>query len=74
MAELAVISADSHMMEPANLWETRLDQKFRDDAKSARNAVTGKFFPGCAPPRASALPGCHRIRCRLNGRDAVAHA
>ena len=27
-----VISADSHMMEPANLWVDRLDQKFKDRA------------------------------------------
>jgi len=29
---MRVISADSHMMEPADLWETRLDSKFRDRA------------------------------------------
>jgi predicted TIM-barrel fold metal-dependent hydrolase len=27
---IKVISADSHMMEPADLWTQRLDQKFRD--------------------------------------------
>jgi len=27
-----VISADSHMMEPANLWVERLDAKYKDDA------------------------------------------
>jgi predicted TIM-barrel fold metal-dependent hydrolase len=32
MAAMRVISADSHMMEPADLWETRLDNKFRDNA------------------------------------------
>ena len=32
MAKLRVISADSHMMEPADLWETRVDKKFRDRA------------------------------------------
>ena len=25
--DMRVISADSHMMEPADLWETRLDQQ-----------------------------------------------
>ena len=29
---LRVISADSHMMEPADLWTERLDKKFRDRA------------------------------------------
>ena len=32
MAALRVISADSHMMEPADLWTARLDKKFRDQA------------------------------------------
>ncbi|HXZ86963.1 MAG TPA: amidohydrolase family protein [Candidatus Binataceae bacterium] len=30
MAEMRLISADSHIMEPADFWESRLDQKFRD--------------------------------------------
>ena len=37
MAKLRVISADSHMMEPADLWQQRLDNKFRDPgAESGR--------------------------------------
>src|SRR5438876_7333556 len=32
MAAQQVISADSHMMEPANLWVERVDAKFRDNA------------------------------------------
>ena len=32
MAELHVISADSHMMEPADLWAERLHEKFKDRA------------------------------------------
>ncbi len=30
MANLNVVSADSHMMEPADLWQTRLDKEFQD--------------------------------------------
>src|ERR671938_425776 len=30
MANLRVVSADSHVMEPADLWSARLDKKFRD--------------------------------------------
>ena len=30
MAENTIISADSHVFEPVNLWETRLDRKFRE--------------------------------------------
>jgi hypothetical protein len=32
MAQLRLISADSHVMEPADFWEKRLDHKFRDRA------------------------------------------
>jgi len=32
MAAKYVISADSHMMEPANLWVERLDAKYKDEA------------------------------------------
>ncbi len=32
MAGHGVVSADSHMMEPANLWQERLDRRFRDRA------------------------------------------
>jgi len=32
MSALRVISADSHMTEPGDLWVERIDRKFRDDA------------------------------------------
>jgi predicted TIM-barrel fold metal-dependent hydrolase len=32
MANMQVISADSHMVEPGNLWVERLDRRYRDDA------------------------------------------
>ena len=32
MANMRVVSADSHMMEPAELWVERLDAKYRDHA------------------------------------------
>lgn len=32
MAARRVISANSHMMEPADLWTARLDKKFQDRA------------------------------------------
>ncbi len=35
MANLRVISADSHVMEPAGLWEERLDKKFRDQHRAS---------------------------------------
>ena len=47
MTDMRVISADSHMTEPGDLWVTRLDQKYRDNAprvikkESSGSAVTG---------------------------------
>ena len=32
MTHIQIISADSHMMEPADLWQQRLDKKYRDQA------------------------------------------
>ena len=32
MDNLTIISADSHMVEPPNLWVDRIDKKYRDRA------------------------------------------
>jgi predicted TIM-barrel fold metal-dependent hydrolase len=45
MENLCVISADSHMTEPGNLWLERLDSKYRDDAPR----VIKNEKPGGAP-------------------------
>ena len=39
---MRVVSADSHMMEPANLWQTRLDTKYRDRAPRVVEGYNGK--------------------------------
>src|SRR6266849_9332212 len=49
MAALSVISADSHMMEPADLWETRLDHKFRDHAPKVVKNERGSGYLFVAP-------------------------
>ena len=53
MTELRLISADSHVMEPADFWEKRLDRKFRDRAPRvvARSDGPGYIFtaPGINP-------------------------
>ncbi len=53
MAELRVISADSHVMEPADLWHERLDKKFRDQApRVVKNENRPGFLftaPGMTP-------------------------
>jgi uncharacterized protein len=51
MAQLRVISADSHMMEPAELWTERLDRKFSDRAPHVVKTDHGYLFtaPGVYP-------------------------
>jgi len=49
MAQLQVISADSHMMEPADLWEERLDNKFRDRAPKVVKNERGSGYLFVAP-------------------------
>ena len=53
MEPLRVISADSHMTEPPDLWTTRLDQQFRDRAPRVveDKEKPGHFFraPGITP-------------------------
>ena len=40
----AIISADSHVLEPGNLWQQRLDRKYRDRApRIFQDAATGKY-------------------------------
>jgi predicted TIM-barrel fold metal-dependent hydrolase len=53
MAQLRLISADSHVMEPADFWETRLDRKYRDRAPHVEQRSDGKGLiftaPGISP-------------------------
>ncbi len=42
MTAYRIISADSHMTEPPNLWTDRLDQKYRDHAPKVVEAYEGK--------------------------------
>ncbi len=51
MTQLRVISADSHMMEPAQLWTDRLDRRFSDRAPHVVKTDHGYLFtaPGVHP-------------------------
>lgn len=51
MAQLRVISADSHMMEPAGLWTERLERRFSDRAPRVVKTDHGYLFtaPGVTP-------------------------
>ncbi|HEV3112781.1 MAG TPA: amidohydrolase family protein [Candidatus Binataceae bacterium] len=46
-----IISADSHMIEPPDLWTTRLDKKLRDQAPHVEVSEKGSYFvaPGLKP-------------------------
>jgi len=53
-----VVSADSHMTEPADLWEKRLDRRFRDRSpkviESSDSSAAHLFVAEGAPPMAVA--------------------
>lgn len=40
MAQLRLISADSHVMEPANFWVEQVDKKFKDQAPRVVASLT----------------------------------
>src|SRR5712691_10054942 len=42
MAEYRIISADSHFVEPPNMWAERIDKKFRDRAPRTVKGMQGK--------------------------------
>ena len=47
MAERGMISADSHVIEPRNLWVERVDKQFRDRAPRVMrnpNGLKGEWF------------------------------
>lgn len=43
MERITVISADSHVVEPADLWESRLDRKHRSRAPKIVRSEKGKW-------------------------------
>lgn len=49
MAQSGFISADSHLMEPADFWEKRLDNRFRDRAPRVVPKRNGRGFVFVAP-------------------------
>jgi hypothetical protein len=46
---LSVVSADSHVLEPADLWTTRLDNRFRDRAPRVVRKPDGPGYQFIAP-------------------------
>src|SRR6266550_1969087 len=63
MAEDRIISADSHFVEPPNMWAERIDQKFRDRAPhtvQGFNGREGEFFAD-EKLALSAIEALHRM-------------
>src|SRR3984893_8124290 len=60
MADMGVISADSHMTEPGDLWVERLDRRFRDNAP---RVIRKETSPGSAfgAPYVFVGPGFHPL-------------
>ena len=47
MTQQRVLSADSHVVEPADVWTARMDMRYRDRAPhivKEANGITGDFF------------------------------
>ena len=54
MTQFRLISADSHVNEPPDLWATRVDKKYRDRAPRLATDIPGKegayfLYEGYAP-------------------------
>jgi len=72
MTALRVISADSHMMEPADLWVGRLDRKFRDRAP---RVVKNEGKPGYSfvAPGINPFPVAGGFARGLSGKELKEH-
>jgi len=57
--ETRFISADGHVMEPADLWVTRMDKRFRDRAPRVESREDADYLciDGVAPTAATDLIG-----------------
>ena len=61
MRSAQIFSADSHVVEPADVWTSRMDARFRDRAPhiiKEANGIKGDFFvcEGLQPSRCRPLP------------------
>ena len=70
-AQHRVISADSHMTEPANLWVDRLDEKFRDRAPRVikKEGKAGYVFVAPGVPEFPVAGGFARSEERRVGKE-----
>ena len=73
MAQLRLISADSHMCEPPNLWVDRIDKQYRDRAPrtvKGLNDKEGEFF---VCENLSPIPIAGAFGAGINAEDLPGH-
>jgi predicted TIM-barrel fold metal-dependent hydrolase len=71
MDNTTIISADSHVVEPADLWEQRLDRKHRDSAPRVVQQ-DGKWLI-VAPKDGVAFPVAGQFAAGMRGEELRAH-
>jgi uncharacterized protein len=71
MENLRVISADSHVVEPADLWETRLDKKYRDQAPKVIRTEKGLWV--IVAPGGIAFPAAAMFAAGKRGEQLREH-
>ena len=69
-SSLGMISADSHVVEPADLWETRLDRKHRESAPKVVQKE-GKWV--IAAPGGIQFPVAGQFAAGMRGEELLEH-
>ncbi|HZY59949.1 MAG TPA: hypothetical protein VFE56_09310, partial [Candidatus Binataceae bacterium] len=71
MENLRIISADSHVVEPADLWETRLDRKYREQAPKVVRDDSGRWV--IAAPGGITFPAAAMFAAGKRGQELREH-
>jgi predicted TIM-barrel fold metal-dependent hydrolase len=73
MAEYRVISADSHFVEPPNMWGERIDKKFKDRAPHTVRGLQGKEGEFFVCENLSPLPVAGAFGAGVKSEDMPEH-
>src|SRR2546425_9963499 len=73
MAEDRIISADSHFVEPPNMWAERIDQKFRDRAPHTVQGFNGREGEFFVCENVSPVPGAGFFGAGVPSEALAAH-
>jgi hypothetical protein len=66
-----IVSADSHVMEPGDLWEKRLDRKFRENSPKVGLTDSGVLL--FSAPGVRSFPVAMGFGMGLNGQQLYEH-